>query len=101
MKKMKPWIRACGLLTAAFLLTAPGGYSQDRPAPAVEAESLARTAIDLMGHGKRLLGQGDARHAAMEFEKVIQFDPSNSAAADLLSQCIAAVSCGVVQDTTR
>ena len=52
---MKPRIRVCGLL-AAFLLTAPGGYSQDRPEPAVEAERLARTAIDLMGHGRRLLG---------------------------------------------
>lgn len=97
---MRSWIRACALC-AALLLCAPRGYSEDRPEPSIGAERLARTAIDLMGHGRRLLAQGDPRRAAMEFEKVIQLDPSNTAAADLLVECLAAVSCGAVRETAQ
>lgn len=99
-KTTKLRIGACALLAAA-LLCAPCGYSQDRPEPAVGAERRARTTIDLMGHGKRLLAQGDLRRAAMEFEKVIQLDPSNTAAADLLAECMAAVSCVAAGEQAR
>ena len=91
--KRNPMAHGCALLAAALLCAGPV-RSQDRPESAVGAERLARTAIDLMGHGKRLLAQGDPRRAAMEFEKVIQLDPSNTAAADLLTECLTTISCG-------
>ncbi len=68
----------CGLLAAA-LLAASGGYARERSA--IDAEHALRAAIDLTGRGMRLLERGDARSAAMEFEKILLLDPANSAAA--------------------
>jgi Tfp pilus assembly protein PilF len=91
---LRPALAAAVL--AASRVPPPSAHAQalNRP-PAVEAERRARTVLDLMRLGRRLLSQGDPRGAAMEFEKVIQLDPSNSAAAECLARCMSAVSCGV------
>jgi len=88
--KIKSRVRRCGLLAAA-LLAASGGYARERSA--IDAEHALRAAIDLTGRGMRLLERGDARSAAMEFEKILLLDPANSAAAALLAGCAEAVSC--------
>jgi|LAHU01.1.fsa_nt_gb Tfp pilus assembly protein PilF len=89
-RKMKSRIEGCGLLAAA-LLAASSGYAGERPA--IDVEHVARAAIDLTGRGVRLLERGDARGAAMEFEKVLLLDPANTAAAECLAGCAEAVSC--------
>lgn len=91
-------IRAIACVVAALLAGGACGYSADRPVPSLEAEQLARAAIDLMRHGVRLLGQHDARGAAMEFEKVICLDPANTAASELLAGCATALSCPPASD---
>lgn len=50
-------------------------------------ESKARTALDMMALGRDLFRKGQYQHAAIEFEKVLQLDPPNSAATRYLKLC--------------
>jgi len=51
------------------------------------AESKARTVLDVAALGRDLFQKKEYRRAAIEFEKVLQIDPSNSAAAEYLKLC--------------
>jgi Tfp pilus assembly protein PilF len=51
------------------------------------AENRARTVLDVAALGRDLLQKKEYRRAAIEFEKVLQIDPSNSAAAECLKLC--------------
>jgi len=50
-------------------------------------ESKARAVLDMMALGRELFQKRQYRRAAIEFEKVLQIDPSNSAAARYLRLC--------------
>jgi Flp pilus assembly protein TadD len=80
----------------SFFLIALMAPSIPRQAVAEEAafptrssfvESKARTALDVMALGRDLFRKGQYRRAAIEFEKVLQIDPPNSAAARYLELC--------------
>lgn len=58
-----------------------------RPPGLSLAESKARTVLDLAALGRDLFQKMEYRRAAIEFEKVLQIDPSNSAAAEYLKLC--------------
>jgi Flp pilus assembly protein TadD len=51
------------------------------------SEGRARTVLDVMALGRDLLRKGQYGDAAIEFEKVLQIDPPNSAAARYLRLC--------------
>lgn len=59
---------------------------QVRATPAV-TETRLRSILDCMSLGRSLFWKGDHVRAAMQFEKVLELDPSNSAAAELLQRC--------------
>jgi len=58
-----------------------------RPPGLSLAESKARTVLDMVALGRDLLQKKEYRRAAIEFEKVVHIDPSNSAAAEYLKLC--------------
>lgn len=91
--RSKRLVRPAAALLAALCLGAAPARPQDAPGGAADAERVARTVIDLMRRGGFLLRSGAPRRAAMEFEKALRLDPSNSAAAESLDRCAAAVSC--------
>ncbi len=74
----------CMALIGALRLAAE---EEGRPSGPSLAESKARTVLDMMDLGRELFYKKDYRHAAIEFEKVADIDPSNSAAAEYLKLC--------------
>lgn len=72
----------CGLLCAIL-----AGCQTAVGAELSEIEYRTRAVLDLMSQGRELLLKGNCRQAAMEFEKVLSLDPSNSAAAHYVGRC--------------
>ncbi|MCX6357628.1 MAG: hypothetical protein NT045_07135 [Candidatus Aureabacteria bacterium] len=78
--------RVAGQLLCLLMISAVPLCSSGIPSsPSVEERT--RTVLELMAVGRGLLGRGEYRGAAIEFEKVLQLDPANSSAADYLKQC--------------
>jgi Tfp pilus assembly protein PilF len=63
------------------------GGEGGQPPELSRAESKARTVLDMVALGRDLFKKKECRRAAIEFEKVLQLDPSNSAAAEYLRLC--------------
>jgi Tfp pilus assembly protein PilF len=75
---------SCVVLIGPQQLAGEGG---GQPPGLSLAESKARAALDVAALGRDLFQKKEYRRAAIEFEKVLQIDPSNSAAAEYLKLC--------------
>lgn len=77
-------VLSCAMLIGPQRLLCEGGV----PAPELSrAELKVRTVLDMAALGRDLFKKKEYRRAAIEFEKVLQLDPSNSAAAEYLKLC--------------
>jgi hypothetical protein len=57
------------------------------PAHRSLTEMKLRNVLDCMSVGRDLFGRGEFRRAAMEFEKVLELDPTNPVASEYLEKC--------------
>lgn len=85
------WALGCFIIALSFLTVGVAwrAAAEDAvtPARASLAENKARTALDVMALGRDLFRKGQYRRAAIEFEKALQIDPPNLAAAGYLKLC--------------
>ena len=84
---------ASGCILIALSCVALSGPQQSaggeggQPPELSRAERKARTVLDMAALGRDLFKKKEYRRAAIEFEKVLQIDHSNSAAEEYLKLC--------------
>lgn len=80
-------IASLAILCSCFLHAAEKEPVWGDAAASPPAEMRYRNASDCMARGRRYFGEGNYFHAAMQFEKVLELDSSNTAAAEYLKKC--------------